>query len=120
MRNFSRYKDIPEHVKLLGRKKRVNQTHQENLLWEKLSGKKINGLKFRRQFPIERYIADFYNHSNKLIIEVDGEIHNHRKEYDKNRENYLKACGYVVLRFTNNQIENDIEKVIETIISMTS
>ncbi len=69
----------------------------------------------RRQHPVGRYIADFYCHECKLIIELDGGIHNERKEYDENRDNYLKAGGYTVLRFSNDEIENSLETVLESI-----
>ncbi len=119
MKHFSKHKDIPKYVTELSRENRKNQTPQEELLWKRLSGKKVGELKFRRQFPIGRYIVDFYNHLNKLVIEIDGKIHEQRKEYDKNRENYLKACGYKIIRFTNDEVESNIEYVIKTIIDST-
>jgi len=61
------------------------QTEAESFLWQRLRNRKLNGFKFRRQHPIDKYIADFYCHETKLIIEVDGEIHlnNHQIVYDK-------------------------------------
>jgi very-short-patch-repair endonuclease len=64
------------------------------------------GLKFRRQFPIGPYVADFYCHSLKLVVELDGGVHELRPQIsrDQNREANLRALGYSVLRFTNQQI----------------
>jgi very-short-patch-repair endonuclease len=90
-------------------------TESEKILWEKLSGKKLEGFRFRRQHPIGRYIADFYNHEKKLIIEIDGDIHGKQKEYDKNRDRHLKAHGYTLIRIKNEEIKNNIESVINTI-----
>ena len=113
---FSRYKDTPKYITELARRNRENPTAQEKLLWNKLSGRKAEGLKFRRQFPIGRYITDFYNHANRLVLEIDGGIHRSSAEYDRNRDAYLNAGGYRVMRFTNIEIEKDIEKVIEKIL----
>jgi very-short-patch-repair endonuclease len=114
------YKDIPKHVTLLSRKLRNNMTESEKILWAKISKKQLNGLKFRRQFPIGRYIADFYNHERKLIIEIDGSIHNEQKDYDKNRENNLEAHGYSIIRFTNDEVINNIDLVLEKILEKTN
>jgi very-short-patch-repair endonuclease len=105
-KSFSRYKDTPKYITDLAWKNRINPTVQEEKLWSIISGKKLNGLKFRRQFPIGRYIVDFYNHVNRLVIEIDGSIHETTKEYDGNRDAYLHSGGYKVLRFTNSEIES--------------
>lgn len=86
------------------------------MLWSVISDKKLKGLKFRRQFPIGRYIIDFYNHANRLAIEIDGSIHNLTKEYDCNRDAYLHANGCKVLRFANSDIEYHIDKVVQKIL----
>jgi len=116
LKAFSKYKNTPEYITRLSRRNRDDPTPQEEKLWKVLSSRKIGNTKFRRQFPIGRYIVDFYNHSNKLVIEVDGKIHNSTVEYDKNRDDYLGACGCNVLHFTNDQIDNAIETVITTIV----
>jgi very-short-patch-repair endonuclease len=61
---------------------RENMTQTEKLLWERLKGKQILGLRFRRQHPIFIFIADFYCHEARLVVEIDGEIHNQQLEYD--------------------------------------
>ena len=117
MKYYPRYKDVPNYIKDLSRKNRVSMTLQEEMLWERISNKKFKGLKFRRQFPIGRYIVDFYNHLNKLIVEIDGSIHNSQKEYDKNRDKYLESSGYTILRISNNEIETNIDGVVAKISS---
>jgi very-short-patch-repair endonuclease len=91
---------------------RNNLTHTEKLLWEKLKGKQIWGVRFRRQHPIDLYIVDFYCHQVRLVIEVDGEIHDQQVEYDDGRSAEMEKFGHKVIRFRNSEVENDIEKVI--------
>lgn len=95
---------------------RKNMTEAEKVLWGYLKGG-IDGLKFRRQHPIGFYIADFYCHAVKLVIELDGKIHNKPevKTLDEQRENELRKWGYQVIRFTNEELFQDIEKVLQTI-----
>jgi imidazole glycerol-phosphate synthase subunit HisF len=104
----------------LAKELRKNMTHAEMVLWNHLKAG-INGLKFRRQHPLGIYVADFYCHQIKLIIEVDGSIHNKKeiKEYDSQRENNLIAEGYTVIRFTNYQVLNEIQSVLSTITTHT-
>jgi cyclase len=95
---------------------RSNLTHAETLLWGYLRTKPL-GYKFRRQHPIGVYIADFYCHKLKLVIEVDGSIHNQQevKENDRLRQRIIEEEGVKVIRFTNRQIENALEEVIKLI-----
>jgi very-short-patch-repair endonuclease len=76
-------------------------TDAEKILWEKISKRKIDGLRFRKQHSIGRYIVDFYCFEKKLVIELDGDIHDSQKEYDHNRDNELTARGNTILRFKN-------------------
>ena len=96
---------------------RSNMTTAENILWESLRGKKILNLKFRAQHPIDIFIADFYCHPIKLVIEVDGSIHESEKQaiYDIGREEELNGLGINVIRFTNNKVLTDISGVVEEI-----
>jgi very-short-patch-repair endonuclease len=100
---------------------RHQMTEAEKALWNELKGRKLNGLKFRRQHPISRYIADFYCHEKKLIIEVDGEIHGHVSsiEHDENRSAELARLGIHVVRFTNDQVLKKLSKVIDKINEIT-
>ena len=93
---------------------RNNMTEAEKLLWERLSNKQL-GVRFKAQHPIEYFIADFYCHSAKLVIELDGEIHNQQKEYDIGREAEMKEYDIKVIRFTNHEVFENIEGVMERI-----
>jgi len=95
---------------------RNNMTPAEMLLWGYLKGSQL-GAKFRRQHPLGIYIADFYCHQHKTVIEVDGSIH-HIPDIIKNdieRQNNLELDGLKILRFTNDQVFNQLEKVLNTI-----
>lgn len=96
---------------------RNNMTVSELILWERLKGKQILGLRFRPQHPIDIFIADFYCHPLRLVIEVDGGIHlsKDQKEYDLGREGELEYWGIKVIRYTNEEIKIDINKVINEI-----
>jgi len=94
---------------------RDNLTTCEKLLWERVKQKQICGLRFRRQHPIDFFIADFYCHEAKLVVELDGEIHNQQKEYDDGRSAEMEKYSIKVIRFTNSEIENKIEEVIKRI-----
>jgi cyclase len=98
----------------MARDLRNNATHAETILWGYLKTKPL-GFKFRRQHPYSIYILDFYCHSLKLIIEVDGSIHDLTavKENDEHREDLLQKDGLTVIRFENKQIEQSFEQVIK-------
>ena len=100
---------------------RKNMTHAETILWMHLK-KGINGLKFRRQHPIGLYIADFFCHKAKLIIEVDGSIHSKPeiKKADEARQKALESWGYTIIRFTNEQVMKNAEEVIHIIVEKIS
>lgn len=92
-------------------------TDAEDILWQALRRKQLSGFKFRRQHPLHKYIADFYCHEAKLVIEVDGGIHNNpdNKEYDNNRSYELEQLGIKVLRFTNEEVNDNLEIVLNVI-----
>jgi len=95
---------------------RKNMTGAEKVVWEKLCKNQL-GARIKRQHPIWKYIADYYCHELKLIIEIDGEIHLSKeiKEYDINRDVTLTEYGIEIMRFTNDEVINEIDKVIEEI-----
>jgi very-short-patch-repair endonuclease len=95
---------------------RQNQTPTEEKLWWYLKDKRL-GQKFRRQHSVGGYILDFYCKEKRLIIELDGEVHNSKeaREYDKVRDRFFAGLDYKVLRFKNSEVESDIEVVIRTI-----
>lgn len=95
-------------------KMRKNPTESENILWQALR-RNATGYHFRRQWIIGRFIADFVCLEKKLIVEVDGKIHEHQKEYDEHRTNFLEQNGFKVLRFKNEEIKSDIENVLRKI-----
>ena len=113
---------MPAYIYRLCRSLRKKQTDAEKLLWECLRRKRLKGLKFRRQHPIGRYIADFYCPEAHLVIELDGKIHQikDQKEYDKIRQEIIEMRGMRVLRIKNEEIEQDIESVIRKVLSLTS
>lgn len=95
------------------RELRNNTTPQEVTLWSKLKNSQF-GVKFRRQHGIGNYVADFYCPAKKLVIEIDGSQHfkEESKIYDKTRTQFIQAAGMKVLRFTNAEINTNIEGVI--------
>ncbi len=96
---------------------RKNPTEAERAMWNILRKFRHSGFPFRRQHPIEFYIADFYCHNLRLVIEVDGEIHSEKDihYHDEGRTGELERFGIKVIRFTNNQILHDSNLVIEKI-----
>jgi very-short-patch-repair endonuclease len=100
------------------RELRRAQTGAEQRLWHGLRQQRLGGLKFRRQVPIDRFIADFYCASHKLIIEVDGAVHAEEEQarYDEARTAALEAAGYRVLRFSNTQVEEELPQVLSAIL----
>jgi cyclase len=103
----------------LAKELRRNMTDAEKLLWNYLKTG-VKGLKFRRQHPIRFYIADFYCHKIKLIIEIDGKIHSNDeiKEKDNQREKDLMSWGYTICRFTNERIFGELDTVLAEINSI--
>lgn len=100
---------------------RNNSTDAEKLLWKHLQKSQLNGLKFRRQQPIGKYIVDFLCCSEKIIIELDGGQHNDdfKIEYDIKRDKFLQNEGYEVIRIWNNDIYGNIEGVMEYLNNIT-
>jgi very-short-patch-repair endonuclease len=99
---------------------RKYETEAEKVLWSRLCKNQILGLQFRRQHPINRFIVDFYCAKIKLVIEVDGNIHElpENKIYDIGRSQILNDFGIIVIRFSNEQIIDDLEGTITNIKSV--
>jgi len=91
-------------------------THEEKVLWGRLK-ERFPEYKFRRQHPISEYVADFYCHKLRLVIEVDGAIHllEENQKLDKLRQINLEDLGIKVLRFTNEEVRHKIESVLDKI-----
>jgi len=100
---------------------RKNMTKAEILLWSKLKGKQLNGLKFRRQYGVNNYVIDFYCPELKLAIEIDGGVHYYdsRIVFDKQRQRDIEELGIKVLRYTNNDVIKNMEGVLSDIIATT-
>jgi len=99
---------------------RLNSTKAEQILWEYLKDRKMEGVKFRRQHPMRKYAADFFANEIKLIIELDGKHHDHpnQKLSDEEREEIIKLLSerrITFLRFKNEEIYDSIESVLNQI-----
>ena len=117
----------PQYIKSFSVYLKHNQTSSEKILREHLRSKKFHGLKFHRQKPLFVYrehswvdrffIADFYYHPSRLVIEIDGSIHERKdiRAYDELREYLLKERGYRILRFGNDRVMGDVEWVLQQI-----
>jgi very-short-patch-repair endonuclease len=108
-------RDIPEVLLQKAKELRQKQTPAEQMLWQCLRANQLHGAKFRRQHNIGQYIVDFYCHTAKLVIELDGGIHELQKDRDSDRDTYLKANGLQVLRFQNEEITQNLPEALQTI-----
>jgi very-short-patch-repair endonuclease len=100
------------------RSQRKEPTTAESRLWEALRSRSLTGLKFRRQHPVGSFILDFYCTEQNLCIEVDGEIHNQPEQVilDAQRTSILKQLGIHILRFTNTEINENMDQVMRKIL----
>ncbi|RME51571.1 MAG: endonuclease domain-containing protein [Caldilineae bacterium] len=105
----------PEIIRRRAKALRKEMTPAEAALWQRLRNRQLHGLKFRRQHPIGRFIVDFYCAEKRLVVEIDGEIHETQREYDTVRDDNLRQRGYRVIRFHNREVLDDIERVLESI-----
>jgi very-short-patch-repair endonuclease len=96
---------------------RSHETEAEKMLWTRLSKSQLKGLRFKRQHPISKYIADFYCHKAKLVVEVDGGYHDtsNQRVYDTERTTFLVGLGIEVLRFTNKDVTERLDWVVQEI-----
>ncbi len=102
----------------IARELRQKQTPAEEIFWSIVRNRQFMGLKFRRQHQIGEYVADFYCHEEKTVIELDGGIHAQKKKRDAKRDAWMKAQGFNVLRFPNEQLLDDSESVLNQIAQM--
>jgi len=89
----------------------------EIILWSRLKTEQLNGLKFRRQHSIGKYIIDFYCPKHKLAIEIDGVTHENRERQDGQREKYISSFGIKTIRFSNHNIYKNLDDVLEYILN---
>ncbi len=110
-----RYRSDGDTWKLLkpvARQMRKEPTPAEAALWQALRGGRVEGVKFRRQHAIGRYVVDFFAAQPRLVIEVDGPIHGDQQDGDASRDDSLRAQGVRILRFRNEQILNQLPWVL--------
>jgi very-short-patch-repair endonuclease len=105
----------PEHMIERARDLRQQETPPEQLLWLALRNGQIGGLKFRRQHPVGSYVVDFYCHSAKLVIEIDGMSHDDMAQPDAARTHALECEGLRILRVTNEDVMRDLDAVTREI-----
>jgi len=96
---------------------RINLTKAEEILWKRLRNNQIEGIHFRRQHPFDRYVPDFYAHAVRLVIELDGNIHEEKSVMftDADRELNLKLHGLIILRYSNEEVYKFEDDVVEDI-----
>ena len=99
------------------KKLRKESTDTEKIFWNILRSRKFENYKFRRQHPVGRYVADYYCHQSKLVIELDGKVHENeeQKNYDIERNKFMEEMGLNVLRIKNEDVIERLESVLELI-----
>jgi very-short-patch-repair endonuclease len=96
---------------------RQQETVSEKALWSILRNRQLHGLKFRRQYPVEPFVADFYCAEFALIVELDGPIHDEFVEQDAERMRLIEAGGFQVIRFRNDELLTDPDNVLQRIVA---
>lgn len=99
----------------IARQFRKEPTRSETILWQALRGKKLDGIKFRRQQPIGNFIVDFYNSVYRLVVEVDGSVHDSQIELDRERQTLLEQLGLNVLRVKSEDVEKNLPSILDAI-----
>ena len=105
----------PPRLIQFARDMRQDPSKAENMLWQYVRNRQVNGWKFRRQQVLGNYIADFLCHDCHLVIELDGDSHDGREKYDLERARWFESQGYRVIRFTNFDVLENVESVIDEI-----
>ena len=107
--------ELWKKLKPVARQMRKEPTQAEDIMWQHLRDRQLLGFKFRRQHSIERFIVDLYCSEAALVIEIDGSIHQYTKEEDAIRQEYIESYGLRLLRFTNDEVINNIDSVLSRI-----
>ena len=110
------HEPVPPEKREFARRMRRMSTEAEDRLWQELRGRRLDGIKVRRQVPFDPYVADFLCAEAMLVIEVDGSQHGGATR-DERRTRFFKAKGYRVLRFWNDEVLREIDAVCATIIA---
>ena len=100
------------------RRLRRDQTQAERMLWTLVRNRRLGGFRFLRQVAIDRYFADFVCEAAKVIVELDGPIHDGREDYDARRTEMLERFGYIVVRFRNEQALADLGAVADDLLAV--
>ncbi len=110
-----RIRGTSQEVWQAARSLRLRMTPAEERLWSALQNKQVLGMRFRRQHAVGRYVLDFYCPACKLAIELDGSVHDDRQEEDAIRTQEIERYGYQVIRFRNEEVMQNLEKVVQQI-----
>ena len=116
VKNIVRGQKVSDEMLERAKKLRREMTLAEKMLWKELKANRLNGLHFRRQQVVHGYFPDFYCHQHELIVELDGGIHELQKEYDADREAYLIALGFRIIRFKNDEVFRNLQSVLQKIV----
>jgi very-short-patch-repair endonuclease len=116
VKNIVRGQSVSYEMRERAKKLRREMTPAEKILWKEVRANRLSGLHFRRQQIIHGYFADFYCHQHALIVELDGGIHDLQGEYDAEREAYLIALGFRIIRFKNEEITKNLKDVLQKIV----
>ena len=107
--------EIRRRMVEIAREFRKEPTKSEAILWEALRGKKLDGIKFRRQQPVGYFVVDFYNSVYRLVVEVDGPIHDNQIDADRARQDILEILGLNVLRIKSETVEKNLPRALDEI-----
>jgi len=118
VKNIVRGQKVSAEMLERAKELRREMTPAEKILWKHLKANRLDGLHFRRQQVVHGYFPDFYCHQHELIVELDGGIHEFQKEYDAEREEYLKSLGFRIIRFTNEEITKNLRGVLLKIVDL--
>jgi len=118
--NGARSRGLVEKARAISSELRRRSTNAEQLLWTEIRDRRLDGWKFRRQHPLFHefggkqafYVPDFYCHEAKLAIELDGPIHETKREMDSFRSEVINALGIEVIRFKNDEIDRNMNSVL--------
>lgn len=107
--------DLRRKMVEVAREFRKEPTPSEDILWQSLRGKKLDGIKFRRQQPIGPFVVDFYAPALRLVVEVDGLIHEYQQEADQARQALLEQLGLVIIHLSADEVEHSLPLVLNKI-----
>jgi very-short-patch-repair endonuclease len=110
-----RIRNVSQPVQQRARELRQEMTPAEKILWHRLRNRGFKQLKFRRQQPLGPFIADFYCAEHRLIVEIDGPVHEQQQERDTARTAYFEQQGYRLIRFRNQAVETELATVLAAI-----